>query len=231
MTLNDKALEKAAQKFYKIPLTRGYAALVDKDVFEEMSQYKWHTVGYDNGDVKAARTVNINGKRTNVYLHRAIMGFPDSDMVVDHINHNTLDNRRENLRICTLSHNSRNKGAQRSRGIPYKGVTFMHDKYAAQINKGKGKSPHIGLFETAEEAAHAYDREAIKIFGEYAATNVSLGLISPPEQENSNIPKFGEMRWLKTGDNMTLQYFRSGWIDIPIVENVTHHLPTFKEQE
>lgn len=95
-----------------IPLTRGKIALFDDEDYEELSKYKWFIT-----KVYASRH---SGNKT-VYMHREIMKTPEN-METDHINGDVLDNRRENLRICTRQENARNIRGISSNTSGYKGV-------------------------------------------------------------------------------------------------------------
>ena len=97
---------------------------------------------------------------------------PPKGMVIDHINHNGLDNRRENLRICTNAENQRNRGKQKNNTSGYKGVDWRkdHKKWRARINKDN-KTIHIGYYNIIEEAARAYDAKAKELHGKYAQLN------------------------------------------------------------
>ena len=92
-----------------------------------------------------------NGK--TVYLHRFIMGTPKG-MVTDHINGNTLDNRRKNLRVCTKSENNRNRAGDRNTSSKYKGVSFHKRSrlWHAYINLN-GKRKSLGTHKTEKKAA------------------------------------------------------------------------------
>jgi len=106
-------------------------------------------------------------------MHRLIMGVTDRRVWTDHINHDGLDNRRANLRVCTNRQNQRN---QRAQGVPktsrYKGVWFSTREHCwtAQIAVGDNRI-HLGYFTSEESAAVAYDNAARKYFGEFAQTN------------------------------------------------------------
>jgi hypothetical protein len=102
----------------------------------------------------------LNGKK----LHRMIMGDPP-DNVIDHVNHNKLDNRRQNLRVCTHQQNQFNRGKNSNNTSGYKGVHWnkQTQKWKAQINH-----KYLGLFDSAEEAHRAYVRAAQELHGEYA---------------------------------------------------------------
>lgn len=89
----------------KIPLTRGQFAIVDDDDYAPLSEYKWHLLTSGTGPYYAARTDRSNGQKA-VMMHRVINNTPDG-LVTDHINGNSLDNRKENLRSLTNFENLR----------------------------------------------------------------------------------------------------------------------------
>lgn len=142
-----------------VPLTKGKYAIVDKDDYERVMEYNWYcNVGYAWG------TVN---KKT-IGMHRFITGLPISDKrVVDHINHDRLDNRKSNLRICTQGENQANTRKTRKGTSIYKGVSVSKLGYITATFCRK----HIGNFKTEEEAAKAYDREIYKKYGDFALLN------------------------------------------------------------
>jgi hypothetical protein len=94
------------------------------------------------------------------------------DVFVDHINGNGLDNRKSNLRICTHQQNCENSRKRKKSFSKYKGVYWSKNakKWVAQITID-GKSKHLGYFELEEDAAAAYDKAAVKYFGEFACLN------------------------------------------------------------
>lgn len=106
-----------------------------------------------------------------IYLHAIINGTP-KEMQTDHINGDTLDNRCDNLRTVTVSENNRNSRKRRDNSSGFKGVDWHKrcHRWRAQITVG-GKTKHLGLFDTAEEAAHAYDAAARELYREFAKTN------------------------------------------------------------
>src|SRR5690242_17796567 len=102
-------------------------------------------------------------------MHRVIMN-ASADIHVDRINGDGLDNRRENLRLCTRDENMMNRRKNSNNSSGYKGVDRNKGKWRAYIQVDK-KWIHLGYFSTAEQAAHAYDNAAKKYFGEFANTN------------------------------------------------------------
>lgn len=108
---------------------------------------------------------------TMMRLHRIVMDAPP-DMVVDHINHDCLDNRKCNLRICTRKENMRNRrGADRDSKTGVLGVRQAGKKYQAQI-RIDGLTKHLGTFKTIEEARAARIAGEQLYFGEFAPTPV-----------------------------------------------------------
>lgn len=105
-------------------------------------------------------------------LHRIITNAKPGEYV-DHINGNTFDNRKCNLRICTNTGNSRNKSIQKNNKSGYKGVSWNKQRnkwYSCICVNNKTKS--LGKFNTKEEAAEAYNKAAMKYYGEFARLNV-----------------------------------------------------------
>jgi len=117
------------------------------------------------------------GRRKSI--HRVVMGNPKG-MCIDHINGDTLDNRKQNLRICTKAQNSQNKKLRRDSASGFKGVakepSGRYSAYIGDPNTAYPKKRHIrlGTYSTAEEAARVYDRNALKLHGEYAYTNFPI---------------------------------------------------------
>lgn len=148
--------------------TKGeFKVLVDNENFEELNKYKW-TINIVNKYTYVYRSFTINKKKKFIKMHRQIMNIENSKILVDHINHNTLDNRKENLRLCNHSTNGMNRNVRKDSTCKYLGVRYMKDrnKYTAQI---QGK--HIGIFNTEIEAALAYDNKAKILFKEFANLN------------------------------------------------------------
>jgi len=154
----------------EIQLTQGFFVQVDDSDFNWLNQWKWHAV--KNRNTFFARrngSIKHNKSRGLVYMHRIIMDAP-KNMQVDHIDHNGLNNQKSNLRICNNSQNHMNRtpwGSSKYLGVHIK----LKGKYIQSQIKANGKTIHLGLFKTEEEAAMAYDRAAKFYFGEFANLN------------------------------------------------------------
>jgi hypothetical protein len=157
----------------EIKLTQGKFALVDDEDFEFLNKNKWHVASRS-----VSRCKTINKREVKQSMHRLIMNAP-SDKEVDHINHNFLDNRKSNLRLCTRSQNMGNirKSKTRPSTSIYKGVFYnngikvhKYRKWQAQI-MAEGKRFVLGTFLTEVKAAKAYNIKAKELFGEFALVN------------------------------------------------------------
>lgn len=148
-------------------LTQGYETIVDDEDFERVSKWRWKILKA-NGLLYAARTDKKNN--TTVLMHRLIAGAP-AGKIVDHKNHNGLDNRKENLRITTQGMNRANSRKVRG-SSQFKGVyRTRRGTWVAQI-KANGIHHYLGSHSSELVAAQAYDKAASKIFGEFARTNL-----------------------------------------------------------
>ena len=161
----------------KIELTLGKFAIVDADDFERVSEFKWCYNNWGTGYADRRQHIGYkDGKqiRKNIYMHRFIMGVEDSKVHVDHINHDTLDNRKSNLRLCTHVENMRNRKIQKGGSSKYKGVYKYSDNrvkpFKAKIQFNY-KNIYLGTFATELEAAIAYNKAALHYFGEFALLN------------------------------------------------------------
>lgn len=149
----------------RIKLTQGRYTVVDDEDYEELNMSKWF---YNSG--YAGRHIRKE-KLYTVFIHSLLMNPPEG-YLVDHINGDTLDNRRTNLRFCTKSENAHNRKASIGGTSKYKGVTWRKDwgKWVAQI-KVAGKKLSLGGYSKEEEAALAYNEAALKYFGEFSKLN------------------------------------------------------------
>lgn len=159
----------------EIELTRGKVAIVDA-IDESIATRRWsaNRAGRNSCKFYAARHEGRGGGRgVTLLMHRAILGLTDPRIEVDHINGDGLDNRRANLRIATRSGNMRNTGRHLNNSSGFKGVHRLtgRSKWCARITVESGRRLYIGYYESAEEAARAYDREARRFHGEFARVN------------------------------------------------------------
>ena len=133
--------------------------LIDLEDIDKVKNLRWCLNG--NGYV-------LHGTRKNkVFLHRLLTNCPD-DMIVDHINRNPLDNRKNNLRIVNNQQNSMNKGAQKRNTSGHKGVSWdkSRNKWYTYITVNY-KLINLGRFSILEDAIEARKKAEIKYFGEY----------------------------------------------------------------
>jgi hypothetical protein len=155
-----------------ITLTKGQVALVDDEDFEELNQFRWH-VRWERGvrSYYVQRKIRLpNGKQAAEHMHRRILGLQSGDKRHgDHINHDTLDNRRANLRIApTFSDSIANRRKHRDNQSGFKNV-YWHKyrrKFAALVCRN-GKQRYVGYFNTAIEAHEAAVAAGRQLHGEF----------------------------------------------------------------
>jgi hypothetical protein len=158
-----------------IPLTQEQVAIVDTEDFEELSHLKWAAHWDPTGRrYYATHCLYLGWKdghaiSKNLIMHRLIMGLARGDRrQVDHINHNALDNRKQNLRIVTQGQNAMNKRLYKNNTSGHKGVHWYkrQNRWIAYITAG-GKRKTLGYFVAFEDACNCY-REAVKVLhGEF----------------------------------------------------------------
>lgn len=158
-----------SKEFVEIKMNLGVSMKIDAEDWEKFGEFKWFPIdAHKRGKYYVMR--KRSGK-TEI-LHRLIMNVIDKSKVVDHINHDTLDNRKINLRVCSRSENQRNLTSHKDSISKYLGVTWhkSRNKWQAQI-KENGKNMYIGVFVSEVEAAKAYDERAKKHHKEFANLN------------------------------------------------------------
>ena len=157
----------------EIELTQGKVALVDDEDFEWLSEYKW-CLGIDKNTCYARRSQFQKDKSPlTIRMHREILGLhKGSRGHVDHIDGNGLNNQRSNLRVCTNQQNCWNRSPRKNTTSKYKGVSWQsRSKMWKATITCKHKAHFLGYYKNEEDAARAYDKIAIRLFGEFAKTN------------------------------------------------------------
>ncbi len=156
-----------------IILSNGMECLVDDEDFLALSAESW--MSFTNGKGGAFYAIC---RRTGKRMHRLLLS-AKSGQLVDHKNGNGLDNRRENLRLVNASQNNANRRKVRAKS-GYKGVVACCGTHSGKwqaLIKVQNKNHWVGRFSNPRDAALAYDKAAIRHFGEHAATNADLGLL------------------------------------------------------
>ena len=162
-----------------IPLTQGQVALVDDADYEWLNKWRWKVMrGYHT--FYAMRGVCVaKHKWTSEQMHRLILGLqPGDGRQCDHRDGDGLNNQRANLRVCTRTQNGcssrkRKFGTSRHKGVSWHRRDHKWQSYV-RVNKIQ---IHLGYYQTADEAARAYDAAAKEHYGEFALTNAMLGLL------------------------------------------------------
>lgn len=138
-----------------IKISRDKYAMVDDDIADIVAKYKWSVWPTSSGDFYAIRH---NGDKCE-FMHHYVIGFPMCNTVVDHINHNGLDNRRNNLRIITQQQNSLNRRSSSISNFP--GVYKCRDKWQVKFTIN-GKNIRCGTFNSILEAFYTYRNTMLK---------------------------------------------------------------------
>lgn len=151
-----------------IKLTQNKFTLVDDEDFDRLNQFKWYWTGR-----YVIRNLKLPGnKRTTKSLHREVLNLSKNILLVDHIDRNTLNNQKINLRLVNNLQNNMNRKIQVNNTSGYKGVTFNKkmSKWRGQIYF-KNKYIYLGYFHDPKEAAEIYNKTATNLFGQFANLN------------------------------------------------------------
>lgn len=166
-----------SRSYLALPLTQNQFAIIDLEdadlaSFDWYAQYSPIIDGY-----YAGRSLGGRGNRKRVQMHRQILERVLNIELnrrdrVDHINHNTLDNRRCNLRLATPAQNGQNMRLAKNNTSGYKGVFWDRatNKWRAKIHFN-GKCLCLGTYQETIDAAKAYNKAAVEYFGEFAFLN------------------------------------------------------------
>lgn len=160
----------------EIQLTQAKSAIVDDEYFQELSAFKWYFTLNKQGkprSVLAVKWNKLNKKNETILMHRYIMG-ATKGQIVDHINGNILDNRKSNLRFCSISQNAMNSRKTNRSNLTSKLKGVSLDRSGKRIKPWRAfiklnkKSIYLGNFKTEIEAHNAYCEAAKKHFGHFA---------------------------------------------------------------
>lgn len=172
----------------RVPLTNGGELIVDDDDYDSVAQFKWHRSDRirADGSIVSYAWAHIAefSTRNPTSIHRYLFGLrPGDRRHVDHINRDALDNRRANLRLANSSLNTANAVFPRRVG-PYRGVkpVVSAGRFSAERHGRISGFKFLGSYETAEEAAVAFDLDAIQEYGEFAVTNFPRHLYERPDE-------------------------------------------------
>lgn len=161
---------QGADELKEIKITQGKTVMLSDDDFNELSKYKWAYSASTGYAVRKGRKSKQEPR--TVHMHRVILGAKSTEQV-DHINGNKLDNRRSNLRIASIQKNSFNRKKPKVQCTSkYKGVLKRKNatKWEARI-KINNKAIYLGTFIHEIDAAKAYNKAALKYFGDFARCN------------------------------------------------------------
>jgi len=216
----------------EIPLKTA-SVIIDDDDFDKVKDYEWYL--NPNGYAITWYVIKKSNKKQStktISMHRIIMGLKTVDgrrakVFIDHINGNKLDNRKSNLRECTISDNLANQPSRRASG--HKGIDVRKCKngtlrYLALISKN-GKHYSLGTYNTEEEAALAYNIKAKELYGEFAYLNkVNITTLSP-FIERRGPPYFGvKKNTLKKHNKITYTATLS-------FNKISYHLGTYDTEK
>ena len=155
-----------------VHLTKGQSALVDLCDYPLVSGHRWVATAADGVWYAKATVRSPDDRRVSLFMHRAILGLGSGDtLAVDHIDGNGLNNSRANLRLATTSQNAMNRRKRASAHSRHKGISLHPSGLWKASICCRGKIVRLGYFRDEQEAALAYNRAAMELFGEFACLN------------------------------------------------------------
>lgn len=166
----------------EIPLSQGKVALVDAEDVDLVNRYKWHAHKDSRRPALVYATATIADKsrpcgQRSILMHRHLMGVLDTPEVqVDHIDGNSLNNSRANLRLSTQAQNVCNSRNRKRSASGYVGVQQLPSgRWQASVGYNR-RLICVGTFDTAELAARARDIRALELHGKFAVLNFPEGI-------------------------------------------------------
>ena len=149
----------------------GFIVQIDDDDAERVLCKKWYVRVPEANTPYCYTWVYTGGEVIATSLHRFIMNMVgENSMVIDHIDHNGLNNQKANLRVCSILENAWNKKKGINNTSGYKGVAWKSNKWCARIMKNY-EMYEMGSYDNIEDAAFSYDIAALHLFGEFSCTN------------------------------------------------------------
>lgn len=145
------------------------------DDLDLLDKYTWQSFKTKKANTFYARAYiwDSEKREKRIFLHQLL--YESNEFIIDHIDRNGLNNKRENLRLATRSENRSNSKKFANNTSGYIGVYFRRNKWEVQITKN-GKSHYIGVFNSIIEAAKAYDIMALKLNGNFAHLNFPIDI-------------------------------------------------------
>lgn len=150
---------------------------IDDEDCNKILNFKLHLKKNNKNTFYVAASGNVNGKYRVISLHRLLLNLSDPRILVDHKDHDGLNNQKSNLRLCNCSLNNANTVkikniSGKSTSSKFKGVSYYKQTKRWESNiYFKNKKHHIGFFNSEIIAAIAYNKKAIELFGEFAYLN------------------------------------------------------------
>ena len=153
-----------------------HTIIIDTEDWGKVKEHRWSIQGGEDRRYPWQGKEIRQRRRTTFFLHHLIAGKPQKGKVIDHKNHDGirtgLDNRKDNLREVTLAQNQQNRRSSRNSSSQYKGVAWHKrgKKWEVKIEH-KGKPIHLGYHTCEHQAALAYNKKTLELWGEYAHLN------------------------------------------------------------
>lgn len=233
---NEKYIFIKISKYDKNKLFIGNI-LVDIDDYENIRKYNWYISILDDG---YERVLSNGNDKNLLILSHYICGKPTTGNIIDHLNNNSLDNRKKNLRDLSRPHNSQNreKIIKETTTSKFIGVCFdkRYNKWMTQYS-----TKYLGLFKNEQEAAIMYDTYVLIVIGKDAKTNnlVKYDEISDltledilPKKIERDLPKniiYDNIHYLYGAQIVynKIRYFKGKFINI---EEALKQLEIFKKE-